>query len=124
MAGAGGPEPSERVAAAGRERAAAWSSGVGKTHLAIGIALAQIGLDQYCRCYPATTLVQKLQKARADYSLPQALEQLDRYQQLLNDDNRFAEATCYGAATPRSTWIPPTSRAGWARPCRSARGQR
>jgi DNA replication protein DnaC len=49
---------------------------VGKTHLAIGIALAQIGLDQYCRCYPATTLVQKLQKARADYSLPQALERL------------------------------------------------
>jgi len=41
-------------------------SGVGKTHLAIGIVLAQIGLDQPCRFYPATVLVQELQKARAD----------------------------------------------------------
>ena len=43
-------------------------SGVGKTHLAIGIALAQIGLDQPCRFYPVMTLVQELQKARADYN--------------------------------------------------------
>ena len=35
-------------------------SGVGKTHLAIGIVLAQIGLDQPCRFYPATALVQEL----------------------------------------------------------------
>ena len=61
-------------------------SGVGKTHLAVGIALAQIGLDQPCRFYPATALVQELQKARADYSLPQALERLDRYSLLLIDD--------------------------------------
>ena len=54
-------------------------SGVGKTHLAISIVLAQIGLDQPCRSYPAMTLVQELQKARADYNLPQALERLDRY---------------------------------------------
>jgi DNA replication protein DnaC len=54
-------------------------SGVGKTHLAISIVLAQIGLDQPCRFYPAMTLVQELQKARADYNLPQALERLDRY---------------------------------------------
>ena len=61
-------------------------SGVGKTHLAVGIALAQIALDQACRFYPATTLVQELQKARADYSLPAALERLDRYPLLLIDD--------------------------------------
>ncbi len=61
-------------------------SGVGKTHPAVGIALAQIGLDQACRFYPATSLVQELQKARADYSLPAALERLDRYPLLLIDD--------------------------------------
>jgi DNA replication protein DnaC len=71
-------------------------SGVGKTHLAIGIVLAQIGLDQPCRFYPATALVQELQKARADYNLPQALERLDRYPLLLIDDHRFAEAKGYG----------------------------
>jgi DNA replication protein DnaC len=48
--------------------------------------LAQIGLDQPCRFYPATALVQELQKARADYNLPQALERLDRYPLLLIDD--------------------------------------
>ena len=69
---------------------------MGKTHLAIGIVLAQIGLDQPCRFYPATALVQELQKARADYNLPQALERLDRYPLLLIDDNRFAEAKGYG----------------------------
>lgn len=61
-------------------------SGVGKTHLAIGIALAQIALDQPCRFYPATALVQELQKARAEYGLPAALERLDRYPLLLIDD--------------------------------------
>jgi DNA replication protein DnaC len=71
-------------------------SGVGKTHLAVSIALAQIGLDQPCRFYPATALVQELQKARAEYNLPQALERLDRYPLLLIDDNRFAEAKGYG----------------------------
>jgi DNA replication protein DnaC len=49
-------------------------SGVGKTHLASGIAL-----DQPCRFYPATTLPQELQKARADYNLPAALKRLDRF---------------------------------------------
>jgi len=61
-------------------------SGVGKTHLAVGIALAQIGLDQPCRFYPATSLVQELQKARAEYNLQAALERLDRYPLLLIDD--------------------------------------
>jgi hypothetical protein len=66
-------------------------SGVGKTHLAFGIVLAQIVLDQYWRFYPATALVQELQKARADYSRPQALERLDHYPLLLIDDIGFLQ---------------------------------
>jgi DNA replication protein DnaC len=61
-------------------------SGVGKTHIASGIALALIGLDQPCRFYPATALVQELQKARSGYALPAALQRLDRYPLLLIDD--------------------------------------
>ena len=61
-------------------------SGVGKTHIAVGIALALIASDQPCRFYPATALVQELQKARADYGLPAALERLDRFALLLIDD--------------------------------------
>jgi len=61
-------------------------SGVGKTHIAIGIALALIALDQPCRFYAATALVQELQKARSVYGLPSALERLDRYPLLLIDD--------------------------------------
>jgi DNA replication protein DnaC len=61
-------------------------SGVGKTHIAIGIALALVGLDQPCRFYAATALVQELQKARREYGLAAALERLDRYPLLLIDD--------------------------------------
>lgn len=61
-------------------------SGVGKTHVAIGIVIALIGLDQPCRFYPATALVQELQKAREAYELPAALQKLDRYPLLLIDD--------------------------------------
>lgn len=61
-------------------------SGVGKTHIAIGLALAQIGLDQPCRFYPATALVQELQKARAEFGLSTALERLDRWALLVIDD--------------------------------------
>jgi DNA replication protein DnaC len=61
-------------------------SGVGKTHIAIGLALAQIGLNQPCRFYPATALVQELQKARAEFGLSTALERLDRWALLVIDD--------------------------------------
>ncbi len=53
---------------------------------AIGLALAQIGLDQPCRFYPATALVQELQKARAEFGLSTALERLDRWALLVIDD--------------------------------------
>ena len=62
------------------------ASGVGKTHIAIGITLALIGLDQPCRLHAATALVQELQEARSEYGLAAALERLDRYPLLLIDD--------------------------------------
>ncbi|NDC35928.1 MAG: hypothetical protein EBZ51_11260 [Synechococcaceae bacterium WB9_2_112] len=61
-------------------------SGVGKTHLAIAITMAMAAQDQPCRFFPATTLVQLLQKAKAAYDLPAMLQKLDRYTLLVIDD--------------------------------------
>jgi DNA replication protein DnaC len=61
-------------------------SGVGKTHLAIAITMAMVQQDQYCRFFPATTLVQLLQKAKASYDLPAMIQKLDRYALLVIDD--------------------------------------
>ncbi|NCZ92540.1 MAG: hypothetical protein EBZ00_00985, partial [Actinobacteria bacterium] len=44
------------------------------------------------RFFTATTLMQELQRAKADYTLAKALNKLDRYALLVVDDNRFAEA--------------------------------
>jgi DNA replication protein DnaC len=71
-------------------------SGVGKTHLAAGICRSLIALDRTARFFSATTLVQELQRAKADYALAKALNRLDRYALLVIDDNRFAEAKGYG----------------------------
>jgi len=70
-------------------------SGVGKTHLAAGICRSLIGLDRSARFFTATTLMQELQRAKADYTLAKALNKLDRYALLVVDDNRFAEAKGY-----------------------------
>ena len=61
-------------------------SGVGKTHLAIAITMAMAAQDQACRFFPATALVQLLQKAKAAYDLPAMLQKLDRYALLVIDD--------------------------------------
>ncbi|WP_411875366.1 IS21-like element helper ATPase IstB [Vulcanococcus limneticus] len=61
-------------------------SGVGKTHLAIAVTMAMAAQDQACRFFPATTLVQLLQKAKAAYDLPAMLQKLDRYALLVIDD--------------------------------------
>ena len=61
-------------------------SGVGKTHLAAGICRSLIGLDRSARFYTAATLVQELQRAKADYALAKALNRLDRYALLVVDD--------------------------------------
>ena len=49
-------------------------SGVGKTHLAAGICRSLIALDRSARFFSATTLVQELQRAKAEFAL--AKEQL------------------------------------------------
>ena len=61
-------------------------SGVGKTHLAIAITMAMIEQDQPCRFFPATALVQLLQKAKASFELPALIQKLDRYALLVIDD--------------------------------------
>ena len=69
---------------------------MGKTHLAAGICRSLIALDRSARFYSATTLVQELQRAKADYALAKALNRLDRFALLVIDDNRCAEAKGYG----------------------------
>lgn len=61
-------------------------SGVGKTHLAsaIGLSLIEKGIRVFFS--NTTTLVQKLQLARKELQLPQALGKLDLYQVLILDD--------------------------------------
>ncbi len=61
-------------------------SGVGKTHLAIAVTMAIIEQDQPCRFFPATALVQLLQKAKASYELPALIQKLDHYSLLVIDD--------------------------------------
>jgi DNA replication protein DnaC len=61
-------------------------SGVGKTHLAAGICRSLIGLDRSARFYTATTLVQELQRAKAEFALAKALNRLDRFALLVIDD--------------------------------------
>ena len=54
-------------------------SGVSKTHLAIAITMAMMEQDQACRFFPATALVQLLQKAKASDELPALIQKLDSY---------------------------------------------
>ncbi|MCP9781401.1 MULTISPECIES: ATP-binding protein [Synechococcales] len=49
------------------------------THLAIAITMAMMEQDQSCLFFPATALVQLLQKAKASYELPALLQKLDSY---------------------------------------------
>jgi DNA replication protein DnaC len=59
---------------------------VGKTHLAIAVTMAMIEQDQPFRFFPATALVQLLQKAKASYELPALIQKPDRYSLLVTDD--------------------------------------
>ena len=66
-------------------------SGIGKTHLAtaIGHGLIDRGISV---CFTRTTdLVQRLQAARRDLKLPEALSKLDRFQCLILDDLGYAK---------------------------------
>lgn len=61
-------------------------SGVGKTHLATAIAYRLIEQGVRCLFMQTTSLVQKLQQARAEYRLPEAIAKLSRIPLLILDD--------------------------------------
>ncbi len=53
--------------------------------------MAMVAQDHACRFFPATTLVQLLQKAKAVYDLPAMLQKLDRYALLVTSNQPFRE---------------------------------
>ena len=61
-------------------------SGVGKTHIAIGLARATIELGKRAKFFSATVLVQQLQQAKQELLLPAMLKKLDRFDLLVIDD--------------------------------------
>lgn len=61
-------------------------SGVGKTHLASAIAYRLIQQGVRVLCTSTTSLVQKLQSARAEYKLQEVINRLSRYPLLILDD--------------------------------------
>lgn len=61
-------------------------SGVGKTYLAAGIARSLIESGRRVKFITATVLVQQLQQAKAELSLPVFLAKLERYELLVVDD--------------------------------------
>ena len=61
-------------------------SGVGKTHLAAAIGHGLIEQSIRVRHYTATTIVQELQKARAELHLESTLTKLDKYPVIILDD--------------------------------------
>lgn len=61
-------------------------SGVGKTHLAAAIAYRMIEQGERVLFVKTTTLVQKLQQAKNEYRLPEAINKLSRIPLLILDD--------------------------------------
>lgn len=61
-------------------------SGVGKTHLAAAIAYRLIEQGVRCLFMPTTVLVQKLQIARSEFRLAEAIAKLSRIPMLILDD--------------------------------------
>jgi DNA replication protein DnaC len=61
-------------------------SGVGKSHLAAAISYRLIEQGIRCAFFQATALVQKLQKAKIAYRLPEAIAKLARIPLLILDD--------------------------------------
>ena len=62
------------------------ASGLGKTHLASSIAYGAILEGIRTLFAPTATIIQKLQQAKSEFKLPEALARLDRYQLLILDD--------------------------------------
>jgi DNA replication protein DnaC len=66
-------------------------SGVGKTHLAAAIAYRLIEQGSRALFFSTTTLVQKLQKARKEFKLPEQLAKLSRFPLLILDDISYVK---------------------------------
>ncbi len=62
------------------------ASGLGKTHLACAIGSGLIEQGVRVRHYPATALVQELQRARDAYGLESHLHKMDKYKLIILDD--------------------------------------
>ena len=69
------------------------ASGVGKTHLACGIAYGLIEQGLRVKFTTATSIVQVLQQARAELTLSEALTRLDKYAVLIIDDIGYVKKT-------------------------------
>ena len=65
-------------------------SGVGKTHLAAAIGRSLIERGIRVKFTGATILVQQLQQAKTELSLPSLLAKLDKYELLILDDIRHS----------------------------------
>ncbi|WP_088889855.1 IS21-like element helper ATPase IstB [Leptolyngbya ohadii] len=61
-------------------------SGTGKTHLATAVARSALELGKRVKFFAATSLVQTLQQAKLNLTLPVMLTKLDRYDLLVIDD--------------------------------------
>lgn len=61
-------------------------SGVGKTHLAVGLTRRVVELGKRARFFAAHSLVQELQQAKLQLELPGLLKKLDRFDLLVLDD--------------------------------------
>jgi DNA replication protein DnaC len=62
------------------------ASGVGKTHLAAGVARRMVELGKRVKFFSAIALVQQLQQAKLQLQLQAALKKLDRFDLLILDD--------------------------------------
>lgn len=62
------------------------ASGVGKTHLATGVARRMVEFGKRVKFYSAIALVQHLQQAKLHLQLPATLKKLDRFDLLVLDD--------------------------------------
>ena len=66
-------------------------SGVGKTHLAASIGYSMVAQGIKVLFINASELVQRLQLARTEYRLPQAIEKLARFNLLILDDIAYVK---------------------------------
>ena len=66
-------------------------SGVGKTHIAAGLARAAIEAGKRAKFFSATNLVQHLQQNKLHLQLQAALKKLDRFDLIIIDDLGYVQ---------------------------------